>query len=245
VRITLASRLLGLSLLLSALVAAAPLIALAAPAPLAELAVMLRAEGDHDLVLVSAVIPGSARLPADIVVPVPSGAEIGWAGEILGTDPTKDIEASYTVTPGAGGWDTLSLRATRSRRIQIEMAVPSVAGGGLAKTLDISLPVISTTGTASVTLQVPAGAVVTSGTPGLVKEPGEGGAQYYSTWANTARAGSVVRAAVTYETTSQPAVAAGGGSASATIMIVIAAVLFIVALTVAVASRMRTRRGAG
>lgn len=246
-RITPASRMLALSLILSALVAvASPLDALAAPkpAPLAELAVMARAESDHDVVIVSAVLPDSARLPADIVVPVPTGAEIGWVGEILGADPTKDVETSYTVTPGVGGWDTLALRATRSPRVQVELAVSSVAGDGRSRTLDLALPVISAVGTASVTLQVPAGAVVTSATPGLAQDAGEAGEQYYSAWANSARAGGVIRASVTYETTSQPAAGAAGGGASAAIMVLIAGVLFLVALAVAVASRMHARRAA-
>jgi len=64
-------------------------------------------------------IPNDTPLPATVRFAFPSGTQMQWTGEILGADPSKDKQATPTVTP-KDGYDEVSITLTKSRIGQAE-----------------------------------------------------------------------------------------------------------------------------
>ncbi|HEX9092897.1 MAG TPA: hypothetical protein VF902_02840, partial [Coriobacteriia bacterium] len=92
-----------LSVALVVLTLATPAVALAATkAPaLKALSWVSGAQSDGSgIIIVTGQLPDSVPLPANIVIPVPSGAQLAWVGEIVGGDASKDPTATYSIVPG-------------------------------------------------------------------------------------------------------------------------------------------------
>ena len=64
--------------------------------------------------IVSGELPDSTSLPAKLVMPVPPGLTPAWVGEIVGSNPSQDPPATYTVSRGQG-FDVLPVPLTSSR----------------------------------------------------------------------------------------------------------------------------------
>ena len=122
---------LAVSLIAAALALAVPT-ALAAPLenPWATLDVTLHPEGEAGgpVLLVSAELDDAVKLPAEVSLSVPKGAEVLWVGEVMGGDIADDVEASHTVEP-ADGYDRVVFTLTKARRGQVELSVPSAVTG--------------------------------------------------------------------------------------------------------------------
>lgn len=122
--------------------------------------VRLVSDTSGGVVLVSGELPRSTRLPARILLAVPTEAEIVWSGEILGGDPSKDPKAEYERTEGKE-FDTVSMTLKESRVGQVEYrdpaAVTTTAQGQTARVSWVS-PVDAATGQLSI--EVPQGAQV-------------------------------------------------------------------------------------
>jgi hypothetical protein len=86
-------------------------------------------EPDGFNLVVSAQLADSVKLPATVRIPLPTGVTLGWVGEILGGDPSADIQRPYTIEDGTGG-QVLVVTLTRSRMVQYEGLMPPLAQEG-------------------------------------------------------------------------------------------------------------------
>ena len=71
-------------------------------------------------VIVALDVPGSVKLPAVVRLPFPPGAQVQWAGEILGGDPAADPARPYKVFTNADGGRYAQFTLTKSHRAQID-----------------------------------------------------------------------------------------------------------------------------
>ena len=80
-------------------------------------------------VIAVADVPETTKLPAAVRMPLPAGAQLTWAGEIIGTDASGDKQQMPTIAAGEGG-QYVQLQATVSHRMQYESLVgtPTVRG---------------------------------------------------------------------------------------------------------------------
>ena len=88
-------------------------------------------EGDTGTTSIIAVaaLPDSAKLPARVRIPLPVGAQLTWAGQIVGTDTSGDIAQQPAVASGIIG-QYVELAATKSRTVQYEAGVTPVSVQG-------------------------------------------------------------------------------------------------------------------
>ncbi|MEN6429825.1 MAG: hypothetical protein ABFC80_03140 [Coriobacteriales bacterium] len=79
--------------------------------------------------IVNAVVSQDTSLPATVQVPLPAGASVVWAGEILGNDPAQDParEASVTAVPG-GQLVTFTLTQSRLAQVEADFGAPTISG---------------------------------------------------------------------------------------------------------------------
>jgi hypothetical protein len=102
-------------------------------APLAEGIYQVQAAPDANAgqaaVVVAVELPPTAKLPAMVRIPVPQGGTPTWVGEILGGDPTADLQRPYRMAEGTGG-QVLEVTIEQTRTVQAEFAVPSTSSGG-------------------------------------------------------------------------------------------------------------------
>jgi hypothetical protein len=64
-------------------------------------------------------LPATTPLPATVRFAFPSGVQVQWTGEILGTDISQDIQATPNVTK-KDGYDEVAITLTKSRIGQAE-----------------------------------------------------------------------------------------------------------------------------
>lgn len=92
-------------------------------------------EGPQTAALVDITLDPKVRLPARVRIPVPSGAVVQWAGEILGGDPNADPERAFTLHSGSGGGKYAEFTLSVSHRGQIETnGIPLTANGTVLST---------------------------------------------------------------------------------------------------------------
>ncbi len=63
----------------------------------------MEAASGSNYLIVGGTLPTDTPLPATVRLPLPEGAEVVWAGEIVGSTPAGDIERPYTIVDGQGG----------------------------------------------------------------------------------------------------------------------------------------------
>lgn len=80
--------------------------------------------GKTPTLVVSGVLTDEVTLPATVELPVPANCDVGWVGEILGGDQSKDIVAPFTIRK-EDGYDVLVITVTKSRVVQAELAPPA------------------------------------------------------------------------------------------------------------------------
>lgn len=94
------------------------------PAPVVtgalQVQLLLDSEPGQVLAIMNVALPEDTELPAMVRVPLPKGAEMIWAGEILGGDPSADPARPYRIVPGEGG-DVLEMSLGLSGNAQIEV----------------------------------------------------------------------------------------------------------------------------
>ncbi len=170
-----------------------PAVAQAQDAPaLASLSTVLAVHGagQPDTLIVFAEAPQGTPLPAKISVAVPKGLKPDWVGEIVGTDPSKDPTAQYTVAAGKD-FDIATLTLSRGLKGQLEFTVPGQASGS---TYTLNQPIIGPVGSASVAFQIPAGSTLSGQSQGLVKEGTSGDSDRYSKTVTKPKVGSKITA---------------------------------------------------
>jgi hypothetical protein len=102
-------------------------------------AVQFWPEGDPQgsILIVSLTLPEGTPLPATVRLPLPAGAQITWAGEIIGGDISNDILRPHTFVEGAGGQSIeLTLEETLSAQYDASYVPLEVSGGDYDITLD-------------------------------------------------------------------------------------------------------------
>lgn len=114
------------------------------------------------LMIVSALVDPQTPLPAVVTVPVPAGATLLWAGEILGGDPSADPSRETTVE-SVDGMDvyTLTLEQAYTAQLEIQLPLPSVSGSKVEGSVDWTNPGDEVLVTASVIAEAGATGVKT------------------------------------------------------------------------------------
>jgi hypothetical protein len=160
----------------------------------------------NGILIVSGTLPSKVSLPAKMVLAVPKGLTPSWIGEIVGTDPSKDPTAKYSVVPGKK-YDTLTIDMVFSRKGQAEFSAPlkAVSGGTL---YSLSLPILSRVGVADLSFRIPTGSKVASVAKGVTLSQSAGGIDLYSITKTSPRVGSTVSGSLTVVSSSKPAAAA-------------------------------------
>lgn len=140
------------------------------PAPKGQLEVQLWPSSVSSLLVVSLKLPDTATLPARVRMPLPEGAQVTWAGEIIGTDATRDISRSFTIVDTSGG-RAIEFIAEKARALQYEadLPLPTVAGGQVMATMKW----VQTTDALGVNpaVKTPAGATAVQITPAPAEQP--------------------------------------------------------------------------
>jgi hypothetical protein len=72
-------------------------------------------------------------------VPVPDGAEVVWAGEVMSSDPNEDVTATDLETVEIDGQTYAVFTVTKSSQVQVECTVPEDILTGDAKRSEIDL----------------------------------------------------------------------------------------------------------
>lgn len=219
--------------------------ALAAPAPWQRVDVILHAEQSGGVMLISGELPPGTKLPAEAELSVPAGSTLLWIGEILGGTTSEDPSLTYTTaTVGASDVYRFMLTKALKAQVEVEAATPQVLDDG---SFSSSLKWTSLTAVPEVgmSIRVPAGAEVITGTPGATLEPGESGAAYFTKIAEKVKAGAKLDLSFTYSVSAVAPVATStpaGGSDTGTILIVLALLLVLaIVIIVAVWAKMRSR----
>jgi len=159
--------------LLLTLAFAAPASALSAKAPAAggPLDVQAWPENGTLVVVTALTIPETTQLPVTVRIPVPAGAQIQWAGEVLGGDPAADPGREYKVkkSPAGGQYAEFTVETTRVVQLDSYLPVIKTDGANVSAAFDWIQSVTSPSQTFSI--RAPKGAtnvVITpksSGTP--------------------------------------------------------------------------------
>jgi hypothetical protein len=121
--ISLALALAGVALLLPAAATAQPVSLAGTPL---EVQLWPGGQPGFTLFIVTGHIPEGEPLPATVRLPLPQGAEVVWAGEILGGPLTEDPEREITVVEAAGG-QALEMTAESTRTVQYEAVGPALS----------------------------------------------------------------------------------------------------------------------
>jgi len=80
-------------------------------------------EGKEPTLVMASQAREGTELPVDVAIAIPKGAEVLWAGQILGGDPAADPQLEATIDTGTD-YDVLRFTLTQSLIAQIEMAMP-------------------------------------------------------------------------------------------------------------------------
>lgn len=149
--------------------------ALAAPAPVTSYDVQSRQTNRGRVVSVTAQLPATARLPAELRIAVPKDATIQWVREILLGDPAKDPQAKYTLWAD-GAANVVVFRLTRSRIGQVAALVSGAlpTKNGVVEA-DLDFMAVTAASSVSLAVAVPSGTTIVSGTPGASNEGDAGG----------------------------------------------------------------------
>ncbi len=170
--------------------------------------------------------------PATILIPVPQGATTNWVGEILGGDPTKDPERTYTTVQGTGG-QALQVTLEQTRSAQAEFTIASTSSGGNV-TANLTWIQSAPSTRTEFSVRMPAGvsAVQITPTPEGVPVTNELGESLYGLPTKVMKPGDTTVVAVTYSTGQAGQQGQGGAASSGStiLWVLIAALLLVLAI---------------
>ncbi|MHB8923811.1 MAG: cupredoxin domain-containing protein [Coriobacteriia bacterium] len=206
--------------------------------------VILHADEQQPMLLVSGELPAATPLPFEAELAVPTGAQVQWIGEILGGPVSEDPQVQYTKTT-EGSMDVYRFTLTKSRIAQAEVTVPGITGfngtnytSALAWTAWRDLPEVR------IAQRLPQGSQIVQPLEGASLEPGAPGYTYYAKTVKSPRAGDVLNLAFAYSPAVVPAAGAGaaGSAGSSTLVwvfglaaaLILGALVFVAWRTVAV-----------
>lgn len=238
-------------LLMAAFVLAlsAPAVALAAPVSLegSEIWVQIWPEGEPNtnVIIVGVELPAETPLPATVRLPVPDGATVFWAGEILGPDPSTDIQREFELVEGQGGMAAeFTVETTRSVQFDATYGSIEIDGNDLISRFEWRQTVPSATTAFAVRTPVGTGDVTIEPAPPGDPRENESGERLYTL--NTAQLdpGATYPIKITYR---RAGVTDLSGSSSETLLWVLGGLLgaAVLALVVAVLAQRRRSGDAG
>lgn len=205
---------------------------------------------DRVVLIAGVELPAGTPLPAKVRVPLPEGAEVTWAGEILGSDVSADIPRETTVVAGTGG-AAVELTLERSRNAQVEsLWMPVTARDGR---LSASLRWVQTEPADSVefSVRMPPGAAQVEIEPPPPGAPQEnpGGERLYTLASKPLKPGEAHVIVVSYAQGADGSQAAPGGPLSRdTLVAVLGGVVLLLAVMAGVIlrrERVRASEGSG
>jgi len=198
---------------LVALVAAIPVVpAVAAPAGWQSVDVTLQSEEQRSMLLVSGELPASAKLPAEAELAVPAGTQLQWIGEILGGDPSKDPELTYTKT-SSSGMDVYRFTLSTARIAQVEGTVPNVTSfDGTNYVTALKWTAWQAVPEVNLSQRIPQASQIVQSLAGASVQPGPTGYSYYTKTVTSPKVGDVLDLSFSY---APPAVGATSGGTTA------------------------------
>lgn len=95
-------------------------------------------ESGQVIIVVAVNVPESTRLPATVRIPVPDGASVQWAGEVLGGELSADPTRTYKIiqSPAGGQYAEFTLEQTRSAQVDAQLASATVDGANTSATFE-------------------------------------------------------------------------------------------------------------
>ncbi len=235
----------GACMLLATLATATVAGAAAAGAPEAggDLDLQTWSESGQLIVVTAVTVPETVKLPTTVRIPVPEGATVQWAGEILGGELSADPARTYKViqSPVGGQYAEFTLEQTRSAQVDSAMAVVKVEGGVTSAAFEwiqsVSSPLTS------FSVRVPANASNPQITPPPSGQPdtNAAGERLYTANPVKLESGQKQPVSFSYSTAAAPPAGAAASSLDTLIFAIVAALA--VALIALVVVLVRQRQG--
>ncbi|MFA5844457.1 MAG: hypothetical protein WC971_06475 [Coriobacteriia bacterium] len=202
--------------------------ALAAPTPTPWQRVdfTLQVEQADSLMLLYGTLPDSVRLPARAELSAPKGARVGWVGEILGGDLSKDPALS-TTTRTVDGFDVYSFTLTKSRTAQLEGYLDGVVVFD-GTTYSTGFEWVPTTDIGEVRLyaRLRSDAKIVRTSSGAELQPGPTGYQYYGKVFKSVKAGQPLSLDFSFtRPKAAPAGTTSDGPSTPPVLLVVAAIV--------------------
>jgi len=120
---------LGALVLVLVFAATLPAQAFAAPVKLDDTAIFVQfwpeGETSTNVVIVGAELDAKVPLPATVQLPLPNGATVFWAGEVIGPDASSDIQRDFKLVDGVGG-KLVEFTVETTRAVQFDATVGAV-----------------------------------------------------------------------------------------------------------------------
>jgi hypothetical protein len=190
--------------------------------------------------IVDVVLDPKVKLPARVRIPVPKGAVVQWAGEILSGDASNDQQREFTIHDGQGG-SYAEFTLTTSRRGQIDAAgIPMTANGNqVSTTVEWVQSVPATSTVFSVRLPAGVSSVAITPAPQGTPQINTAGESLYSLPQQALATGSTTMIKVGYNLT--PTGATGAPSTNLTAVYLVLGVLLVGAIAIVVYLMARQR----
>lgn len=188
--------------------------------------------------IVNVILSPETTLPARVRVPMPTGARLLWAGEIIGGDTANDLSREASVTAVADGLVVeFTLEKVRVAQVEAQWNAPTFSGS----TVSSNLEWVNTTeaGTYTFAIMLPAGASKVKITPAVEGSPNTNanGETLRTLTPIRLEKGAKFPISVSYKT-------GGGGSAGGMSPILMGAIALLVIAIIALVAVL-TRQGAG
>lgn len=234
------------SLLVALLILGVASPAVAAAADWQSVDVILHADEQQPMLLVSGSLPAGTQLPAEVELAVPAGTQVLWIGEILGGPVSADPQVQY-VKRTEGEMDIYAFTLTESLTAQIEAeALRPGTADGVSFSSTIRWTAWRDLAEVHIAQRLPQGTTIGQKADGATMEPGAPGYTYYAKTVSNPRAGDVIELAFTYTPGAAPAptTSTAGSGASSGVLWVVGAVfaVFLGLLIYRVRGNAETRR---
>lgn len=226
-----------------ALVLLLPATALAGPVREYQLQYDPMGEAGGALMIVSALVDPQLPLPVTISVPVPRGATVLWAGEVLGGDPASDPTRTTTVEQ-VGDMDvyTLTMEQAYTAQFELRLQAPTVSADAVSSAVTWTNPGDEVLVNASVITEAGAGDVTTTPKLAGAIQTNDAGQSLYPLEGRQVPTGEPFTIEVTWKR-AQAGAAAGGDAAGSSPVLAVVLFLLVAAIAalVVVVARERTR----
>lgn len=197
------------------------------------------------VVLIAGVrLPTATPLPAKVRIPLPEGAEVTWAGEILGPDPSGDISREITMVAGTGG-PSVEFTVSRSRDAQVESLWVPVSAEGDRLSASVRWVQTEPADAVHFSVRMPPGAAQVRIEPPPPRAPEQNlqGERLYTLASKPLKPGEAHTIALSYvpDAAGDARTAAGGPSREVLVAVLGGAVVLLVLLIAVVLRRERAR----